>query len=79
MSKDIYHDTEIENGSANYNLVTDLSQKINQLKGYEVTYSNPRCGKMIINKDGYNYIVEAIPAGKGSIEDAMKQYRYIFN
>lgn len=55
MSKDIYHDTEIENGSANYNLVTDLSQKINQLKGYEVTYSNPRCGKMIINKDGYNF------------------------
>lgn len=79
MSKDIYHNTEIAKESANYNLVTDLSQKINQLKGYEVAYSNPGCGKMIINKDGYNYIVEAIPAGKGSIQDAIKQYRYIFN
>ena len=62
----------------NHELVTDLARKINDLKGYEVGYGNPGKGKIIINKDGMNYLVDIEPIGVGSLTEKMKSYNYIF-
>lgn len=62
----------------NYGLVSDMASKLNNLKGYEVGYSNPRKGKMIVNHNGENYLVDIEPIGNGSLEDAMNEYGYMF-
>jgi len=60
----------------NYNLVCDMAQKLGMLKGYETGYSGPKKGKMIINKDGVNYLIDITPVGKGTLDEAMKIYGY---
>lgn len=64
----------------NYDLVTDLSQKLNLLKGYEVGYSNPKKGIFIINKEGTNYVVNVNPILKDdmSLKEAMHEFGYLF-
>ena len=68
----------------NYSFVTGFARIVNQLKGYEVGYSSPKKGKMIINHEGQNYIVDVEPIvdpdGKElSLAEAMKRFGYIFN
>jgi len=62
----------------NYTLINDLARKIEDLKGYAVGYGNPRKGKMIINHNGMNYVVDVEPIGEGDLSDIMKEYDYIF-
>jgi hypothetical protein len=67
--------------SKNYELVTDVTSKLNNLKKYEVGYSNPRNGKMIINFNNQNYLVTVEPIitqGEQTLENAMREYSYIF-
>lgn len=64
--------------SKNYNLVHDMAFKLDSFKGYEVGYSNPKKGKMIVNHNGVNFLVDIEPIGNGSLEDAMKEYGYVF-
>lgn len=66
----------------NYELVTDMTRKLQNLKWYEVGYSNPRKGKMIVNFNGQNYLVDVEPIntrGDGSLENAMREYNFVFN
>jgi hypothetical protein len=53
-----------------YDIITDLALKIQQLKGYQTAYSKPKEGKMVINHNGINYIVEFNCIGKADIEHA---------
>lgn len=50
------------------------------MKGYEVGYSNPKNGTLIINKDGVIYIVKAEPVLNydGTLGDAMNDLKYLF-
>lgn len=67
--------------SKNYAFVTETAPLLNKLKGYEVGYSNPRKGKMIINYNGVNYMVDIEPIGtigEPTLENAMKEYGFIF-
>ena len=67
--------------SKNYDLVHDMATKLNSHKGYEVGYANPRKGKMIINYNGQNFLVDIEPittVGEPTIENAMKEYNHIF-
>lgn len=63
---------------ATSNLVTDMAKKLNDLKGFEAGYGNPKKGKMIVNHNGVNFIIRVEPVQCGSIEDAMKEYDFIF-
>lgn len=63
---------------SNYILITDLARKINDLKGYEAGYGSPKKGKMIINKDGMNYLIDIEPIGEGDIAEKMKRDHYLF-
>ena len=75
--KNINEKDEIE--ACNYALVTDMAMKLNLLKRYEAGYSNPRKGKMIVNKDGVNYIIEITPILEDlSFEEAIKTHSYLF-
>lgn len=68
--------------SKNYDLVTDMAPLLNKMKGYEVGYSNPRKGKMIVNFNGVNYLIDIEPIGtKGepTLENAMHEYSFVFN
>ena len=70
-----------EEKSGNYNLVQDMSRKLNEMKGFEVGYSDPSLGKMIVNHNGQNFILEATPihpVSGDSLEAAMEEYKYIF-
>lgn len=72
---------KVKDTKGNYSLVTDMAVKLNELKSYEVGYSNPGKGRMIINYKGSNYLVEIKPidtAGEPTLENAMKEYGYIF-
>jgi len=62
----------------NYMLINDLARKVEDLKGYAVGYGNPGKGKMIINHNGMNYLVDVEPIGEGNLSDVMKEYNYIF-
>lgn len=46
---------------ANYEIITDLSKKINEFKGYDSSYTNPRTGRMIVSRDGVNFYVTFEP------------------
>ena len=74
VSPEEFRDMEAKN----YDLVNDMASKLNNLKGYNVGYSNPKKGKMIINYNGENYLVDIEPIGNGSLEDAMNEYGYVF-
>ena len=70
-----------EEKSGNYNLVQDMSRKLNDLKGFEVGHQDPSLGKMIVNHNGQNFILEATPIHPvfgDSLEAAMQEYKYIF-
>lgn len=65
----------------NYDFVVNTANILNKMKGYEVGYSNPRKGKMIVNYNGVNYMVDIEPIGtKGepTLGNAMKEYGFIF-
>lgn len=64
-------------GRYNFDLVRDLCSKINNLKGYDTAYSDPHDGKIIINKDGMNYLVDIEPINEGDIETFMKTHQYL--
>lgn len=67
--------------SQNYNLVHDMAAKLNSHKGYEVGYGNPRKGKMIVNYNGQNFLVDIEPIatrGEPTLENAMDEYNYLF-
>lgn len=63
----------------NYQFVADISKSLDMLKGFEVGYSNPKKGKMIINRNGINFVVDVEPIGEGTLNEAMKNYNWIFN
>ena len=76
-----FTDEELEKmQNMNYGFVTNTSTHLNHLKGYEVGYSNPRKGVMIVNFNGQNYLVDIEPIGKENtpLSDVMKEYQYIF-
>lgn len=67
--------------SKNYDLVVDMATKLQNLKGYEIGYSNPRKGKIIINHNGQNYLINIEPIstrGEPTLENAMREYNSIF-
>lgn len=71
----------VEVMQAKYDLVHDMATRLNALKGYETGYANPRKGKLIVNYNGQNYLVEVEPIftqGDSTIENAMKEYSYLF-
>lgn len=80
---DRFSPEELEKARAlNYDLVTDMAAKLDNLKGYDAAFMNPRKGKMIVNFNGQNYIVDVEPIntrGNGSLQNAMKEYNFIFN
>lgn len=72
-------DLQVE--AANYNLITDIASKLSVMKGYEAAYSNPRKGKLLVNKDGVNYIVEVTPLLQDndlSLFEVMDKISYVF-
>lgn len=65
----------------NYNLVTDMAQKLNTLKGYDTAYTNPQKGKMIVDFNGQLYMVDIEPIGtigENTLRNAMKEYKFMF-
>ena len=66
----------------NHELITDLSAKVNLMKGYEVGYGNPKNGKMIINKDGVNYLITVEPLlnynGK-SLDEVIHDFNHVLS
>lgn len=75
-----FSDEELKMQSMNYEFITNTSAHLNHLKGYEVGYSNPRKGLMIVNFNGQNYLVNVKPVGKENtpLSNAMKEYQYLF-
>ena len=66
--------------SKNYDLVHDMATKLNNMKGYEAGYANPRKGVMIVNYNGQNFLVDIEPIvtkGKPTLETAMDEYCYL--
>lgn len=69
-----------EEEKANHNLITDLSRKIGDLKGYDYAYNGPKTGMMIISYGGYNYLVTAEPlsySDQVSLSDELKHTHYL--
>ena len=67
--------------SQNGDLVHDMATKLNNMKGYEVGYANPKKGIMIVNFNGQNFLVDIEPIatkGEPTLENAMKEYNYLF-
>lgn len=67
--------------SQNYDLVHDMATKLNNMKGYEVGYANPKKGIMIVNFNGQNFLVDIEPIatkGEPTLENAMDEYNYLF-
>lgn len=64
-------------GKHNFNLVGDLCSKINNLKGYDTAYGDPHTGKIIVHKDGMNYLVDIEPICEGDLMDFMKNHKYL--
>lgn len=62
----------------NYKLVTDVYTKLKNLNGCEVGYGNSRKGKMVINFNGHNYLINIGPIQQGTLEETMKDHSYIF-
>lgn len=65
----------------NYELITDLAQKLDNLKGYDTAYTNPKKGKMLINHNGQLFIVDVEPIGcmgEDTLSNAMKEYKFMF-
>ena len=65
----------------NCELITDLAQKINNLKGYDTAYTNPKKGKMLINHNGQLFIVDVELIGcmgENTLSNAMKEYKFMF-
>lgn len=65
----------------NYNLITDMAQKLNNLKGYDTAYTNPQKGKMIVNFEGQLYMLDVEPIGtmkEPTLRNAMKEYNFMF-
>lgn len=48
-----------EESNAYYDLITDLSKKIGDLKGYDYGYSSPKAGMMIVSYKGHNFLITA--------------------
>ena len=67
-------------GDQVYNVVTDTFKFFNMIKDYEVGYSNPRSGKLIVNKGGQNFLfsIEPLETNDGTLHTAMEQYHYVF-
>lgn len=80
-----FNENELEERlDLNYSFVTETARNLNRLKGYDVAYSTPKKGKMIVNYEGQNYIVDVEPivpknGEPMSLADAMKEYGFIFN
>lgn len=65
----------------NYEFVTETASILNKVKGYEVGYSNPKKGKMIVNLHGVNYMVDIEPIetnNESTLKNAMKEYSFVF-
>lgn len=65
----------------NYELITDLAQKLNSLKGYDTAYSNPKKGKMLVSHNCWLFIVDVEPIGyigENTLSNAMKEYKFMF-
>lgn len=77
-----FSDTTIKNENDRKKLVSDFikntAQKLNQYKDYEVGYGTPKNGKMIVNYNGVNYLIDVQALDKRSIEEDMKLYDYMF-
>lgn len=63
-----------------YNLVIKVAEKLQQMKGFETAYSNPKKGVLIINLDGQNFLIEASPILEQDVPlmDAVNKYKYMF-
>lgn len=70
-----------ESRNKNYNLITDMSQKLNTLKGYNTAYTNPEKGKMIVDFNGQLFLVDVEPITcmkENTLENAMREYNHMF-
>ena len=70
-------------GTLNYDIVTRTSDMLNKIKGYEVGYTNPRKGRMIVNFRGENFLIDishlSVNIGENTLDNAMKEYNYLFD
>ena len=65
----------------NYEIVTDMAVKLNNLKGYTTAYTNPQKGKMIVDFNGQLYIMDLEPIetlGENTLQQAMNEYGFMF-
>ncbi len=65
-----------------YSLVTDLAEKVNILKGYEMAYTSPASGMLIISHGGVNYLITAEALSKTDdvdIGDELSRNKYRFD
>lgn len=72
---------EKENVNNLYELMCDMNNKFNSLKGYEAACGNPKKGKMIINFNGKLFFVDVKPIqtiGELTLENAIEEFDYMF-
>lgn len=71
--------------SYNFEFIKEFARLLSIAKGFEYAYSNPNLGKMVVNLNGKNFIVEVTPLvpneGKkdSTLDEAYEQFKYIFN
>lgn len=74
-------DNTEKDGSKKYDLVHKMAGAMNMMKDFEVGYSNPRLGKMIVNHNGQNFLVTIDTletSGDPTLENAMNEHGYLF-
>lgn len=70
-----------DESNANYDLITDMAQKVNNLKGFDTAYCLPSAGMMILSHKGVNFLIEATPLSRTediSIGDEMANNKFKF-
>lgn len=67
------------NGDKVSTIAIDIAGILNRIKEYRAGYSNSKSGKIIINKDGQNFLlsIEPIETKEDTLESAIKEYRYL--
>lgn len=66
--------------SLNYEITNEIATKLGMLKNFNTAYSNPRCGKILVEFKGEKFIVDITPENDFMNQKSFADFsRYLSN